>query len=129
MALFRFFSASILLTAASCAPNPAADPPLQRAEARANETVRQGPNAAEIQRLVEQQIAVRYGAETLRQAQAAPSSIMVADYQGNFGSGGPTVNVLTRSPRGWAGWRSGRSAPLSASVAAEVNRLINDAAF
>jgi hypothetical protein len=51
---------------------------------------------------------------------------MITAYAGRFGSGGPIVNLVSRTDAGWFGWKNGSPARLSAEVEAEISRLLND---
>jgi hypothetical protein len=82
------------------------------------------PTPDAIQAYVEEVVGDRLGAAAVAQARGARTSIMAAAVPGRFNSGGPRVNVVTRSSDGWSGWGSGAAAPLPAAVGAEIDRLL-----
>jgi hypothetical protein len=98
-----------------------------------------GFNAAAIRDGVERLVAWRLGADALRLAQAAPSSILVTHHQGlprpvrnpdgSWGYDAPGVNALVRGPGGWTGWTGRNRLPVSTAKAAEIDRILADAAF
>jgi len=73
---------------------------------------------------VEDKVSEALGPDALREAQAAPSSVMATSYQGRFDSGGPRVNIVLRRPSGWFGWKSGRAAPLTDASSRALDLLL-----
>jgi hypothetical protein len=108
------------------APEPATK---QQPERVVGERVLWTTDDAAIRQYVEGAIGDRFGADAVRQANAARTSVMAASIRGHFGSGGPNVNAVVRSASGWSGWRSGRAAPVSAATSAELDRLLADPAL
>ena len=93
------------------------------------ERVLQAPTPEAIRAHVEGVVGDRFGAETVRRANAARSSVMAASIRGRWGTGGPEVNVAIRESAGWTGWRTGEQAPMPADAAREIDRLLADRAF
>ena len=124
---------------AGCVAAPPPQEPEVRPEARVEPTpqpqlarperVLQAPTPEAIRGYVEGVVGDRFGAETVRRANSARSSVMAASIRGRFGSGGPDVNVAIRESAGWTGWRSGRQAAMPADAAREIDRLLADRAF
>jgi hypothetical protein len=124
--LFAALASALLV--AGCAPiQPSAGQ--QEPPPRPPSRERYGPTVAEVRKVVEEKVVERLGAEALRQAQAARTSIVASSYQGRFESGGPRVTVAVRGSNGWTSWKSGRPAPLAAAAGAELDRLLADPAF
>lgn len=118
---------SLTACAAPAPPEPAALPP--PATTAGERVLPGGPTAAEIRTYVEGAVSDRFGAEAVRAANAAASSVMAGSIRGRFGSGGPAVNVAIRGGQGWTGRLSGTEAPLAPAAAREIDRILAERAF
>jgi hypothetical protein len=127
----RFVCLPCLLLLGACVssalPEPPVDAPLTEA---GEERILPGtPTDAQIRDYVEGAVLDRFGAEAVRAANRAASSIMAASIRGRFGTGGPAVNVAIRGPDGWVGPPSGTQALLSPAASREIDRILADQAF
>ena len=132
--------AAIVAVACTLTPAPrareVADEPVPAESAPSGEPARihperrlAAPTPEAIQAYVEEVVGDRLGSEAVAQARAARASIMAAAVPGRFNSGGPRVNVATRSRAGWSGWSTGVPRSVPPEVSAEVDAILASAAF
>ena len=129
------------ISADSSTPGP---PPPPAPPARPARTARLDPPIAgyqpdRIREEVERNVAERLGAEALRLAASAATSIMVSHHQGlprpvqnpdgSWGYDPPGANAMVLGSAGWIGWSGQAQRPVAAARAAEIDRIFADPRF
>lgn len=137
---------SFLLALVGCV-GPSVAPESQSATAGTVGAARPAPldppmasfDGAAVRAEVEADVAARLGAEAVRLAAAAPSSILVTHHQGlprpvrnadgSWGYEPPGANAMIRTTAGWRGWAGTESRAVSPAKAAEIERIFAEASF
>ena len=98
-----------------------------------------GFNADAVREIVRSQIRARFGADALREIDAAPSALIATFHQGlprpipcpdgSWSYEGPAVSAAIRRDGAWAARRDGSWRAVSAVSSAEIDRLLADTAF
>ncbi|MEA3016933.1 MAG: hypothetical protein QOI38_1655 [Sphingomonadales bacterium] len=133
----RIALALLLAAVGGCVPAVEAPPPA--AETIAGRPAMPGFDAAAVRAAVEADAAARLGAEAVRLAAAASSSILVTHHQGlprpvrnadgSWGYEPPGANAMIRTGSAWSGWTGRDRRAVPPARAAEIERILADPAF